>query len=254
MKDLIVVEYSNQRILTTKQIAEFYGVTEKIITNNFQRNKEHYISGKHYFLLEGKELKNFAHLNLRGANYSKIRSLYLSTEKGVLMHAKSVNTDKAWLVYEELVDTYFRKIEEAPKQELPVYFNKQTQNRCRLNEKLLPRGYWNVETEMVSQACTLQALQKELKHWCLPSGSGGKKWINHLRKIDHPLLPKARQIKLWVPNLKQTSDVWIYPYALLEYFRDWLRFEYADYYEHEYSPSRMIGEQIEAPKRKRLKG
>jgi hypothetical protein len=34
--------------------------------------------------------------------------LYLWTERGALLHAKSLNTDKAWEVYGELVETYFR--------------------------------------------------------------------------------------------------------------------------------------------------
>lgn len=34
--------------------------------------------------------------------------LYLWTEKGALLHAKSLNTDKAWEVYDYLVETYFR--------------------------------------------------------------------------------------------------------------------------------------------------
>lgn len=36
------------------------------------------------------------------------KSLYLWTEKGALLHAKSLNTDKAWEVYDYLVDFYFR--------------------------------------------------------------------------------------------------------------------------------------------------
>lgn len=36
------------------------------------------------------------------------KSLYLWTEKGALLHAKSLNTDKAWQVYDYLVDFYFR--------------------------------------------------------------------------------------------------------------------------------------------------
>ena len=36
------------------------------------------------------------------------KSLYLWTEKGALLHAKSLNTDKAWEVYDWLVDFYFR--------------------------------------------------------------------------------------------------------------------------------------------------
>ena len=34
--------------------------------------------------------------------------LYLWTEKGALLPAKSLNTDKAWEVYDYLVDFYFR--------------------------------------------------------------------------------------------------------------------------------------------------
>jgi hypothetical protein len=106
---------------------------------------------------------------------------------------------------------------------------------------------------MVSQACTIQALQSELQHWALPSGSGGTKWRNHLKHIEHPLLDKSYQEYLHIPNNKNRFKVWVYPYALLEYFREWLRVEYAEYYMHEYSPSRLIGaKQIDAPKRKRL--
>ena len=36
----------------------------------------------------------------------------LWTEKGALLHAKSLNTDKAWAVYDWLVDFYFRAREE----------------------------------------------------------------------------------------------------------------------------------------------
>lgn len=38
---------------------------------------------------------------------SNIGKLYLWTEKGALLHAKSLNTDKAWEVYDHLVETYF---------------------------------------------------------------------------------------------------------------------------------------------------
>ena len=34
--------------------------------------------------------------------------LYLWTERGALLHAKSLNTDRAWEVYDRLVETYFR--------------------------------------------------------------------------------------------------------------------------------------------------
>lgn len=38
-----------------------------------------------------------------------VNTLYLWTEKGAFLHAKSLNTDKAWEVYEYLVDSYFNR-------------------------------------------------------------------------------------------------------------------------------------------------
>lgn len=112
--NLQVVETNNQRVLTTAQIAEQYGTDSKVISNNFNRNKERYTEGKHYYCLTGEELKNFfAITKLMNANESKIRTLYLWTEKGALMLAKSLNTDKAWEAYECLVDTYFSVREQA---------------------------------------------------------------------------------------------------------------------------------------------
>jgi len=39
----------------------------------------------------------------------KAKILYLWTEKGAFLHAKSLNTDVAWEVYDQLVDSYFKK-------------------------------------------------------------------------------------------------------------------------------------------------
>ena len=145
------------RVLTTKQLADFYGVDQKYISNNYTRNKEKYIEGKHYIVLSGKVLSEFREQitdlyveksdwqnpvgnDLRLGNFevqnsvlinlmntkennmyqeplticlpldvsTKSRRFYLWTERGALLHAKSVNTDKAWDVYEQLLDVYFR--------------------------------------------------------------------------------------------------------------------------------------------------
>ena len=59
--------------------------------------------GKHFYRLTGNELKEFLHSENFGLqNPNKIRVLYLWTEKGALLHAKSLNTDKAWEVYDFL--------------------------------------------------------------------------------------------------------------------------------------------------------
>lgn len=101
-------EFNGVLVLTTQQIAEAYGTDTDIITRNFNRNKERYQKGKHFICLEGNDLKEFK-TNGQIDLPLKINKLYLWTEKGAFLHAKSLNTDNAWEVYDRLVDDYFRQ-------------------------------------------------------------------------------------------------------------------------------------------------
>lgn len=111
MQDLIITEYQDIRVLTTQQLAEAYGTDGRVVSNNFNRNKERYIEGKHFICLAGEELRQFK-TNHHFDESSKINKLYLWTEKGAFLHAKSLNTDIAWEVYDRLVDSYFKKNED----------------------------------------------------------------------------------------------------------------------------------------------
>lgn len=108
MNNLTITEYKDIRVLTTQQLAEKYITTEKVISNNFNNNKDRYIEGKHYILLQGDDLREFKSKSLNLGIAQNVNKLYLWTEKGAFLHAKSLNTDKAWEVYDHLVDTYFR--------------------------------------------------------------------------------------------------------------------------------------------------
>jgi hypothetical protein len=79
-----------------------------VITNNFNRNKDRYLEEKHFICLKGNELKEFRAKNQNDV-LPNANKLYLWTEKGAFLHAKSLNTDEAWAVYENLVDTYFNR-------------------------------------------------------------------------------------------------------------------------------------------------
>ena len=109
MENLKITEYKNIRVLTTQQIAEAYETDSKVISKNFERNKERYVAGKHFICLSGEELREFKANRQNDDNLKFISILYLWTEKGAFLHAKSLNTDKAWEVYDKLVDTYFKK-------------------------------------------------------------------------------------------------------------------------------------------------
>lgn len=98
------VEVKDIRVLTSKQIAEEYGTTPCVIKKNFSNNREHFVEGKHYIALTGSELRAFKNqVNNVHLVANRTSHLYLWTEKGALLHAKSLNTDKAWQVYDYLL-------------------------------------------------------------------------------------------------------------------------------------------------------
>ena len=109
-----IMEVEGVRVLTTRQIAEMYNVTKDKIIYNFNYNKSKYVLGKHYIEVSGDELRRLKTTCENQTSLKYAKSLYLWTEKGALLHAKSLNTDKAWEVYDYLVDFYFRAKEQEP--------------------------------------------------------------------------------------------------------------------------------------------
>ena len=108
MEKLQKIEIKGIRVLTTKQLADAYKTSADYIKNNFQYNKNRYIEGKHYITLKGDELRTLKRENEIYSLFKQAKCVHVWTEKGALLHAKSINTDKAWDVYEYLVDHYFR--------------------------------------------------------------------------------------------------------------------------------------------------
>ena len=50
-------------VITTELLAQLYGTERQRLTNNFNRNKERFIEGKHFFRIEGKELRELKNKN-----------------------------------------------------------------------------------------------------------------------------------------------------------------------------------------------
>ncbi|QQN40556.1 ORF6N domain-containing protein [Acinetobacter sp. CS-2] len=142
----IVARYKGIPVLTTAMLAEFYGTDTDNIKQNYTRNKERFIEGKHFFKIVGDELKNFVGdlkslandlltsqrgeqdllsgvdgdqsllVNIIHAQISnKVRVLILWTERGAARHAKMLDTNQAWNVFEQLEDCYFA-VQEYTKQ------------------------------------------------------------------------------------------------------------------------------------------
>lgn len=113
MNELQIVEYEGIRVVTTRQVAEAYGTDPKQVSQGFNRNKDKFKEGKHYYLLKGEELRAF---RLKADLPNNIGRLYLWTDRGALLVAKIIDTDTAWAAYERLVDFYFEKKDEIAEQ------------------------------------------------------------------------------------------------------------------------------------------
>lgn len=109
MNKLKVAEYRNVRVLTTQQIAEVYGADARVVSNNFNRNRNRYEEGKHFICLEGDEKREFLNHHQFDDGSKNAVKFYLWTERGAFLHAKSLNTDKAWEAYSDLVDGYYNQ-------------------------------------------------------------------------------------------------------------------------------------------------
>lgn len=105
--------YAGRPVVTTALLALLYGAKVKQIQNNFGRNQDRFESGKHFFKVEGAELVSLRP-SFGGAQIpAKARSLILWTERGAARHAKMLETNEAWDVFEKLEDCYFGKSEAA---------------------------------------------------------------------------------------------------------------------------------------------
>lgn len=120
MNELKPIEYGYRRVLLTAQLAEQYGTTGDRVKKNYNNNKERYKERVDYVCLQGEELRTFKcevpNLDLA----ENINKLYLWYEHGALLHAKSLGTDRAWEVYGELVDTYFKARQALFPQDYPA--------------------------------------------------------------------------------------------------------------------------------------
>lgn len=110
--------YKDQPVITTDTLAALYGTESARIHDNFYKNKARFVYGKHCFKVEGEELRGFKDY-LSKSEVVKIsrnvRHMVLWTARGAARHAKMLDTDKAWEVFELLEDSYFStKAKAAP--------------------------------------------------------------------------------------------------------------------------------------------
>lgn len=98
----------DKKCMLAKDIADIHGQQLKNINQLINRNGNHFKEGIDVInLLSSSELlRNFAEENGLITN-NRIKYIYLLSERGYLKLVKLLEDEKAWEIYEELVDNYF---------------------------------------------------------------------------------------------------------------------------------------------------
>ncbi|HCO6873908.1 TPA: ORF6N domain-containing protein [Escherichia coli] len=112
VETLSPITHNQIPVITTELLAQLYGTEAIRIQQNHARNAERFIEGKHFYKLVGDELRGMKHrlsLSESVKIARNVRSLILWTERGAARHAKMLETDQAWDVFERLEDCYFRQ-------------------------------------------------------------------------------------------------------------------------------------------------
>lgn len=124
------ITYKGLPVVTTEMLAKAYGCKPQQIKQNFANNKERFAEGKHFYSLQNGELHDF---RLQVENFDpqislspKARNLTLWLERGAARHAKMLNTDQAWDVFEMLEETFFRVVKPVEQPAAPSPLSKRT--------------------------------------------------------------------------------------------------------------------------------
>lgn len=99
--EILVKEFRGQRVVTFKDIDLVHERPDGTARKRFNDNKKHFILGEDYFVRNSDEAKN-------EFGISAPNGLYLITQQGYLMLAKSLSDDLAWKVQRQLVNNYFK--------------------------------------------------------------------------------------------------------------------------------------------------
>ena len=231
------VEYKGQIVITTAQLAEVYGASPDNIKDNFNRNKDRFVNGKHYILLTGNDLRQFKNQVAETDLVDKRTSqLYLWTRRGASRHCKILGTDKAWEQFDYLEDNYFEK---QPKS-IPLTTAQQiqllAQGNVELNQRVdtLAERMDNFEQNLPLLPEDADDVSKEVKKRVTELLGGKNSNAYHNKSLSQKAFKDAYR------NLKSNFDV--SSYKAIKRNRKGAAVQIA----REYRPPLYLAEQIQA--------
>lgn len=206
-KNTSVIQYKSVPVMTTAQLAEFYGTDQNNVQVNFNRNADRFVEGKHYFKLEGDDLKAFKNIPTVSKYVPKQSArLILWTEKGAARHAKILDTDQAWDIFEQLEEVYFSIKEKSHLPTLPDFADPAAAARAWAEQFEAKQLAQQQIAELAPKAEALDTIADTANTYCLRDCAKtigiresdliklliDKKWI--YRDADRKLQPHAQYV------------------------------------------------------------
>ena len=105
---LAIKEYSDQRVVTFKDIDAVHERPNGTARKRFNDNKIRFVAGEDYFKTKCSEVRSFFGQTPPNG-FNPKADIVLLTESGYLMLVKSFTDDLAWRVQRELVNSYFKR-------------------------------------------------------------------------------------------------------------------------------------------------
>ena len=109
IQNLVPVDYSNQRVLLTSQVAEVFNTTPERISHHFSENKQAFDEGEHFFKLTGAALRSFKKKWVSPPFSKMANCLFLWTELGTARHCQMLKDPNALAIMEQLRAAYFNQ-------------------------------------------------------------------------------------------------------------------------------------------------
>jgi len=126
------IEWKNQLVITTAEIAKYHELDVRIINQKFRRNKENFILDKDYFIVT-RDISESHRVIQDLFVVNNQTAVYLFTESGYLRFVKTINDEKAWKAYNVLIESYFlvKRLNNSEK----IFLEKSKENRKGLTEE-----------------------------------------------------------------------------------------------------------------------
>ncbi len=102
--EITKIEYHGQQVVTFAMIDMVHGRPKDTAKRSFDENRGRFVSGEDYLELGRDEIRT----NLPEGVFSKYApKAHLITKRGYLKIAKTLGDDKAWEVFDEMIERYF---------------------------------------------------------------------------------------------------------------------------------------------------